>query len=601
MNARRAIVAAASAMTLCGATCPRPRSEIPPALDAGGAVEPLPGDGGPEDAASALRDGAGIEADGSADASAFDLPSAPRPDDPIERLYSHQLDFSHGAPIVRVRVMEGQTQVRFSPTGRMRLIAHGGLEKTLEAPAGTEWTLALTQGEPAELTWRIQVAEHRHDDRDGLDADRELWEKRGFACHALVLGGTYGIAGRVLDTRDYALLIGEPQALDAAREVLKDLHRRFGFQGVLFEEVRRRPRAILEVRDSGGSVIAVAQDLATTTLVEGGSFLVHDVEHDVGFPQHGREDRRYSGELYFVADRNGQIAVVNALPLEEYLRGVVPSEIQAGAHIEALKAQAVTARGEVLAKIGHRHLADPYLLCADQHCQVDKGESGTAPRSDEAVARTSGEALFGADGGGLVPSQYSAACGGYTENNENVWPMPPDPSLRGRPDLVDPQRNPTLNDGELPRFLDETRSAYCAISSFSRASNFRWERKFSAEKLDAMVKDLGVGHVLAIGVPSRGVSGRARVVTISGDAGANQIRGELTIRRRFDNLKSAMFVVQAVKDSTGRISDWIFKGGGWGHGVGMCQLGAIGRAEHGQSYREILRHYFNGAEVVKIY
>ena len=88
---------------------------------------------------------------------------------------------------------------------------------------------------------------------------------------------------------------------------------------------------------------------------------------------------------------------------------------------------------------------------------------------------------------------------------------------------------------------------------------------------------------------------------MSGDAGANQVRGELNIRRKFDNLKSAMFIVEPARDSAGKVSEWVFKGGGWGHGVGMCQLGAIGRAERGQSYREILRHYFNGAEVVKIY
>jgi stage II sporulation protein D len=546
---------------------------------------------------------AGSEAtpDAGSDAAVFTLPPMPRPDDPMEKVYSHQLDFSHGAPIVRVRIMEGQKEVRFSALGRMRLVAHGGLEKTLEAPPGTEWSVVITHGQPADLTYRVQVADHRFPDVAELEADRQLWEGRGFHTHTSVLGGTYGIAGRVLDTREHVLFLGEPTTLEQARDLLKDLHRRFGYQGVLFEEIRNRPKGNLEVRDARGAVLIVAQDLVTASVVEGHGFRVRDVEHDVGFAAHGREDRSYAGDLYFVADRSGQLAVANALPLEEYVRGVVPSEIYASAHVEALKAQAVTARGEVLAKIGHRHLADPYLLCAEQHCQVDKGESGTAPSTDSAIAQTRGEALFGADGGGLVPSQYSAVCGGYTEDNDNVWPVAADPSLRGQSDLIDPKREVKLTEAELPKFLAETKTAYCAVSSFSRPEKFRWERRFSAAQLDGLVKDLNVGHVLAIGVPSRGVSGRARVLTISGETGANQIRGELNIRKRFDNLKSSMLVIQPERDAKGNILEWIFRGGGWGHGVGMCQLGAIGRAEHGQTYREILRHYYNGAEVVKIY
>jgi SpoIID/LytB domain protein len=99
----------------------------------------------------------------------------------------------------------------------------------------------------------------------------------------------------------------------------------------------------------------------------------------------------------------------------------------------------------------------------------------------------------------------------------------------------------------------------------------------------------------------RGVSGRARVLTISGELGATQIRGELNIRKLFGMLNSSMAVVEPTMDGEGHITGWVFRGGGWGHGVGMCQTGAIGRAEAGQRYRDILRHYYNGAEVAPIY
>ena len=106
---------------------------------------------------------------------------------------------------------------------------------------------------------------------------------------------------------------------------------------------------------------------------------------------------------------------------------------------------------------------------------------------------------------------------------------------------------------------------------------------------------------MAMTVTERGASGRARLMQISGDAGAATLRGELAIRRAFGMLNSAMFVVSVERDAKGRPTAWVFNGGGWGHGVGLCQTGAIGRAEAGQSYRQILDHYFNGARVARVY
>jgi SpoIID/LytB domain protein len=266
--------------------------------------------------------------------------------------------------------------------------------------------------------------------------------------------------------------------------------------------------------------------------------------------------------------------------------------------MEALKAQAVTARGEVLAKIGLQHLADPYLLCSEQHCAVYRGRSGEAASTSRAVEATRGEALFAQDGH-LVDSVYSAICGGHTEDNENVWGGVPDPNLRGRPDLLG--HASILPSPDLAAYLDAKLPSACHLSSFTNESRYRWTRRFTAEELNRLTASLGIGEVQAMGVLERGVSGRAIRLALSGLLGATEIRGELNIRKRFGMLNSSMFVVSAERDAKGRPTAWVFKGGGWGHGVGMCQVGAIGRAEAGQSYRDILRFYFSGAEVSRIY
>ncbi len=243
--------------------------------------------------------------------------------------------------------------------------------------------------------------------------------------------------------------------------------------------------------------------------------------------------------------------MVNLVELEDLLKGLVPSEIFAKAHPEALKAQAVTARGEVLAKVGLKHLADPYLLCTEQHCAVYKGVSGEAASTNAAVEATRGEALFD-DDGRLVDSVYSAVCGGHTENNEVVWGGVPNPSLRGRPDVL-PEKDAPASPKDLKAFLTTERRHVCRLSSFAQPTKLPLGEALHRQGARREGGLARRGHRAgAITVTERGVSGRARLLTISGEKGATQVRGELTIRRLFGNLNSAMFEVRAEKDAKGR-------------------------------------------------
>ncbi|XXF75519.1 SpoIID/LytB domain-containing protein [Myxococcaceae bacterium GXIMD 01537] len=536
------------------------------------------------------------------------VPAEPPPPEPVTLEMPEpselpkRLDFRNGEPQVPVGLMEGRREVTFSPRGRMRLHFGGPEGRLLEAPANTEWTVRVTQGEPAVLSARVQLAEFPFADKEGLAAAQAEWQARGLRVRAHTLGSLYGIAGKVIDNRRYLLLVDEPLPPSEAAKHQADLLRRFGVRTTLFEEVRKPASAILEVRDASGAVVGLAQDsVRAETLGPGeGGFDVRRVEYAVGYDNHGFEDRAFRGTLKLAVDRRGLLAVVNVVPLEDLLKGLVPSEIYARAHTEALKAQAVTARGEVLAKVGVKHLADPYLLCSEQHCAVYRGRTGEAASTTAAVEATRGEALFGA-GDRLVDSVYSAVCGGHTEDNDVVWGGPPHPNLRGRPDLLfSPLGLPTPS--ALTQYVGtKDLPAACRLSSFSHPSKFRWEKRFTADQVNALTAHLNIGPVLAMALSERGVSGRARVLTLSGERGATQVRGELNIRRLFGMLNSSMALVTAERDAEGRLLGWLFRGGGWGHGVGMCQTGAIGRAEAGQRYQDILRHYFNGAEVAPIY
>ncbi|HLT28780.1 MAG TPA: SpoIID/LytB domain-containing protein [Myxococcaceae bacterium] len=528
-----------------------------------------------------------------------DLALPPAPDSVQSALYSKQLDFRAGEPMLPIRLMERQDEVTFEPLGRVRLVVSGSVEKRVEAPAGTRFRVRVLNGRPAALRARVILAEFPGRDREGLEEARALWTSRGLEVSTVTLGGAFGIAGKVIDNRRRLLVTGEALSPEAARERQAELLRTFNARTHLHEELETQPTGVLELLDAAGASVALGEGRILAETPGGEGFRVHRVEYGVGYDFHGFEDRSVRGSLQLSVDRHGQLAVVNIVPLEVLLYGLVPAEIFARAHPEALKAQAVTARGEVLAKIGTKHLADPYLLCSEQHCAVYKGRSGEAATTTAAVDATRGEGLFDASGR-LVDSVYSAVCGGHTEHNENVWGGPPNPSLRGRPDVPNPPP-PGIDAAELPAFLEGGQTAYCQTTTFAQPKRFRWSRRFTSAQVDALTRHLDIGPVRALTVVERGVSGRASLLTLSGERGASQIRGELNIRRLFGMLNSSMFTLHPEVDDAGNPVAWTFRGGGWGHGVGMCQTGAIGRAEHGQDYRQILSHYYNGAQVAPIY
>ena len=528
---------------------------------------------------------------------------APMPDDPLELLYSRRLSFENGEPLITVRVAEGRKEIVIVPKGPLSAAARapdGVTHPTVRNGAPGRWTLRLAEGTPGVGASWVELEQLRYADREGLARARAAWASKGVAVRLATVGEAYGIAGHVVDTRRYAVL-AEGDATEAgAQRQSKDLAARFNLRPQLHRELAQRPRGRIELIDPQGAVAATGESAIELSAAQG--IAVEEVEFGMGYSFHGFATRTYPGRLFATVDASGMLALVAALPMERLVKGVVPSEIFPNAHLEALKAQAVTARGEVLAKIGARHLGDPYLLCAEQHCQVYKGIAAEERGTDAAVDATLGEALFARSVGAsrLVDSVYSAVCGGYTEDNDAVWGGPADPSLRGRPDFE--------VKGALARFAGGIGEAlvgrfvrlpsvpsYCALSGLAKTDKVRWRKSFAGAEVDELCALLGVGRVKAMTVEGRGISGRARALKIDGTGGSARVFGELAIRRLFKNLNSGMFVVEKAA------GQWIFTGGGWGHGSGMCQLGAIGRAQRGASYRAILGWYYSGAEPEKIY
>ena len=500
--------------------------------------------------------------------------------DKLRVVYSNQFSWTRdGLPIVTVRVMEHRPSVTLSSAG-MRVLPDG--EGGPEVRAGATWTVRILDGKPGRVVMHNVVASFAPSETDQLQAELARWRAKKVVTRTFETGALFAVKGQVLDSR---------RILVAAAGTTG---------GTPFPELAERPRGTVEAVDEHGVVVR-NDSILWFEPGPSGLIALSDVDNEHG----GKETRRYWGKIYVTVDNAGQLAVVNAVPEDKLLAGLVPAEMSAGSPPEALKAQAVAARNELLAKIGTRHLTDPYRLCATQHCQVYAGAGREDPRATAAVHATRGELLVRDSGGGLVDAVYSASCGGHGENNENVWGGPADASLRGRLDGDDVLRArlprfATIGETELRAWLAMGPSPdgpWCARPKEAQV-NFRWHKAVDVAALEARA---AVGRLRDLTVVDRGVSGRATRLRLVGDGGDKEIRGELEIRRALGNLKSAMFVLDVARDAGGHLTSLAATGGGHGHGVGMCQVGAVGMAAAGHRYDEILRQYYSGAHLRKLY
>lgn len=531
-------------------------------------------------------------------------PVGPRHDE-AELLHSTQLAFtSEGVPVVTVGLMDRQQEVTLRARGGLRVTLSGSAGSSITLPPGDHLTARVTDGVPGETRYRVVLEGARGGDLAAIKEARARWKGRGVEVEPLELGGVVGYPGRVLDNR--ATLLAEPTVYDT-REAAEAQAAKLAEDQVegaepprVFADPVQRAQGVVVATTRGGLVIR-QRDLLSVAAADGGTVRVDRVEHGRGYAHHGHEDREFHGAILLAVDPTARLAVVNRVSAEHMLRGLVPSETFPTAPAAALDAQAITARGELLAKIGVRHLADPYLVCATQHCQVYSGTSREEATTNAAVERTRGLMLFDGEAK-LVDSVYSASCGGHTEHNEHVWEGVAHDTLRGRADVhggrsgVPWEAGATPTDEQVRRFvLEPPKGAYCSTTTFGNKV-FRWGRSYPQAEMDTRVNaQHPIGHVERITVLARGVSGRATRVEFAGTDGTVIVERELPVRRLLGNLRSGLFVVDQRDDA------WVFLGGGYGHGVGMCQYGAIGMAERGRSAAQILEHYYGGARVEQVY
>jgi SpoIID/LytB domain protein len=378
-------------------------------------------------------------------------------------------------------------------------------------------------------------------------------------------------------------------------------------------------------------------ELRFEPLEAAGLFEIKDVVIGVNFHWQRKENQRFSGAIKFIIE-NGKVTIINTLPVEDYLQSVISSEMSATASLELLKAHAVISRSWLLAQIDKTksiaqsdqtysactETADERIkwydredhtnfdVCADDHCQRYQGVTRqSTPTVAAAIAATRGQVLT--YDGKLCDARFSKCCGGVLEQFENCWEPKHFNYLVARRDSANPADFADLRyESAAEQWIKERPDAFCntadaeilsqVLNNYDQETKdfYRWTVTYTRQELSALVKErsgIDFGDIVDLQPLERGTSGRITRLRIVGSKYTMVIGKELEIRRTLSksHLYSSAFIVECQADS------FTLRGAGWGHGVGLCQIGAAVMGAKGYDYKQILSHYFVNSQLTTIY
>ncbi len=520
--------------------------------------------------------------------------------DRIKSLYSNQFHFNdRGEPQITVGIVQHVERVTISAAAGLLVLPSGAGGTTIEG--GTRFDITLHDGHPAKQRFAVVLEELAGPAMSAIDRAASRWRKLDFDVADHEVGTVFGVGGRVLDNRRVLLVVERHGSEEDARRRAEVLRQRHGALGKLHPIIEQRGHGALRAHDVEHGLRVAADGVLWFASKDGGPITVHGVPLESNGKGPPRvEAREYRGGIYVAVDRRGKLSVANLVSEGDMLSGLVPAEIFASGPMAALEAQAVAARGQLLAKIGTRHLDDPFLLCSEQHCQVYAGRIREHERTNLAVKSTMGAVAMRPSETQLVDTVYSANCGGHSEDNDVVWPSAPDPQLRGRPDpLLKERFAKGIDATNIEAFLRESPRSYSTPEAEVGRQAYRWREVVDPTKLAGQPGiNAELGTVRELKVLARGTSGRATGLRVIAERGEVDVLGELRIRRALGGLRSSLFIVERERDASGGI---VLTGGGHGHGVGLCQHGAMGMAKAGKTHEEILAHYYRDAKINKLW
>jgi stage II sporulation protein D len=376
--------------------------------------------------------------------------------------------------------------------------------------------------------------------------------------------------------------------------------------------------------------------------VNASTFTLFNVTIGIHFHWERNEEQTFLGALSIVLDKDHTLTAVNTIPLEDYLTSVISSEMNGEAPLEFLKAHAIMSRSWIAALLQRSHKqclinektlsASPndheiirwydrvdhtsFDVCADDHCQRYQGIAQLiSENARHAVHTTRG--LFITHNNEICDARYHKACGGLTDRFESAWEDTSVPYLMPISDSHI-SYSPVCTDTDAEQWMTTRPEAYCnthdekilcrILPSYDRETSdfFRWKVVYTREQMEIIIRGksgIDFGTIVNLVPIERGPSGRIIRLKIEGSKKTVIVGKELEIRRWLSptHLYSSAFIVSFERDTCGHITQCTLRGAGWGHGIGLCQIGAAVMASNGFSADHILKHYFKGVEIKQLY
>lgn len=510
-----------------------------------------------------------------------------------------------GDPIIRVGILEDQESIYFEPQGSFAVTAWEAKESFQALEKGL-WKATIQSLAPEGDSWRILLYESaelkRAQDFAGRMRDQGVSVTLKSHGEQLQAG-----AKNLIDRTFHRVLLDKPfSSSSEANLYLKN--KTALLQGRVIRDAGETALGKIALQTPKGRTIIINQAVR----LSGADMTLRDVEVGSGYHWARNEARTYSGEMELRINLRGKLTAINVVPLEVYLRGVVAGEMANSFPDEALKAQAIISRTLFLNTFGRSHRGTEFDVCDDVHCQAYIGLANSSDAVEKAVHDTKGLVLTHKDM--LITASYSAVCGGHTAAAADVWDSDGEPYLQGQLDTRAHIGDLDLSDeAKVALWVNSAPDVCCNLHANGRPEfgayaekYFRWEQRVPRVELEKMIAEYtgtAIGKLIDIVPLKRGNSGRLMTIKIVGSEESVQIRKELNIRRALSKstLYSACFTITREGVRDGLAESFLFKGAGWGHGVGLCQLGAAVRAAAGTSVSEILAYYYPGTLIKQLY
>ncbi|MBM3334635.1 SpoIID/LytB domain-containing protein [Candidatus Sumerlaeota bacterium] len=521
-----------------------------------------------------------------------------------------QSGYPHSGPTVRIGVVADSTHLRVIMYGAFDIISSAGRAVfTCAGPNVLRFSASV--GQPATSYYYVIVEEYGRSQKSLAYRRLAQW------CEALKVGMEIleGSSNLVAPKSRAALAdrllvaIGPFDDVRLAEQWEQSLLQRKS--GVyMVKDTSKRAASEIHLFDPTDRLLARMKDSVSIRLKdERQVFAVEAIKSDPGWAKQKRTTPCYRGTLELHLNEQGRLTACNCLPLEDYVNGVVPSEIGGWAPSEALKAQAIAARSEAMHKLdGEHHSGDLYDFCGKVHCQLYRGIEDQSAASLTAAAETRGLVL--SYDGRIVDTVYHHSCGGVSAGGPEVWRSANHPFFRVAFDDRSLWRfSANLSaERQTEAWLAARPDVFCnsdqrQFPEYAR-KYFRWTRRIEGSSLERSVNDRhNVGQILDLQVVRRGQSGRVGALRIVGSKSSILYTGVDNVCAVLNDLPSSFFTlhIEHETQSPRRVKSVTVNGGGFGHGVGMCQMGAYMMAMRRYSCETILAHYYQGTRIARAY